>query len=458
MQHKRMRLSVLTSMLQVRPEEQRHFLLLAAVLFTILLVDGIMDVFSVAGFVSNVGIYQVPYLALTQGVALLLFSNGYTLLVDRWPKPRLLPVLLVIYGLLLCGARGLIAWGQAPFTIYALLYVLRWQMFFLLGIVFWAIVSDTFTLATANRLVPVIGAAGFLGTTLGNKLGGESGRLLVRYGLQPADVLWIVAALLGFGAWVLWRLNRRGGGLLEMGAPSKTGAHRQSLRETLWQAPRFVREARIFRLLTIIIFISSIGFFLILFTFLSLGKAAYTDDLDFQAFYGNVQAGLQVVIFLLQLFVANRLFVRRGAVSALLGLPFVLLGGGMLFALVPGLWTGILVMYANDIHFLVFERPSIDVLFTLVPPQITGRVKTLLDIFVRPAGYIVSGGLLLLMIQLAQGGWLHVQRLEAALGLLLLPLSLISLVAVVLLVRNYATYLHDWQLARRKRHIPDFID
>ena len=82
----------------------------------------------------GVGVEQVPYLALIHGVALLTFSNLYALLVDRWPKPRLLPVLLLIYGLLLGVVRGLIAWGQIPVAIYAFLYVLRWQMFFLLGI------------------------------------------------------------------------------------------------------------------------------------------------------------------------------------------------------------------------------------------------------------------------------------------------------------------------------------
>jgi hypothetical protein len=129
-----MRPALLASMLQVQSGEQWSFLLLAAVLFTIQSVDGTIDVVSVSAFVGNVGVEQVPYLALIHGVALLTFSNLYALLVDRWPKPRLLPVLLLIYGLLLGVVRGLIAWGQIPVAIYAFLYVLRWQMFFLLGI------------------------------------------------------------------------------------------------------------------------------------------------------------------------------------------------------------------------------------------------------------------------------------------------------------------------------------
>ena len=129
-----MRPALLASMLQVQSGEQWSFLLLAAVLFTIQSVDGTIDVVSVSAFVGNVGVEQVPYLALIHGVALLTFSNLYALLVDRWPKPRLLPVLLLIYGLLLGVVRGLIAWGQIAVAIYAFLYVLRWQMFFLLGI------------------------------------------------------------------------------------------------------------------------------------------------------------------------------------------------------------------------------------------------------------------------------------------------------------------------------------
>jgi hypothetical protein len=39
----------------------------------------------------------------------------------------------------------------------------------------------------------------------------------------------------------------------------------------------------------------------------------------------------------------------------------------------------------------------------------------------------------------------------------MLAFGLVSLLAVVMLVRNYAIYLQDWQLARRRRNIPDFI-
>jgi hypothetical protein len=145
---------LLPDVLPVRSGEWWTFLLLGSVLFGIQVVDGAIDVVSVSAFVGNVGVEQVPSLALMQGVTLLALSNVSTLLVDRWPKARLLPVLLLGYGLLLCAIRGLIAWGQIPFAIYALLYLVRWQMFFLLGIVFWAIVTDTFALARPTGSCP----------------------------------------------------------------------------------------------------------------------------------------------------------------------------------------------------------------------------------------------------------------------------------------------------------------
>jgi ATP/ADP translocase len=231
----------------------------------------------------------------------------------------------------------------------------------------------------------------------------------------------------------------------------------QSLQKTLREAPHFIRDVRIFRLVAIVVFISSTSFFLILFEFLSLGRAAYVNNLDFQMFYGNVQAGLQVLIFLLQLVVSNRLFVRWGAATGPFRLPLVLILGGSLFWLVPGLWIGVLVMYASDVSFMVFERPSIDVLFTLVPPEMKGRVKTVLDTFVRPAGYVVGAGLLLLTLHLVKEGWLEDRQVGSVLGSVLLAFGLVSLAAVVMLVRNYATYLQDWRLARRPRNIPESL-
>jgi hypothetical protein len=84
-----------------------------------------------------------------------------------------------------------------------------------------------------------------------------------------------------------------------------------------------------------------------------------------------------------------------------------------------------------------------------------GRVKTLLDTVVRPAGYIVGGGLLLLLIRLVDEGSLRDAQLGFVLGMLLLVLGVISLVTAAALVGNYATCLHDWQLARRRRHISE---
>jgi hypothetical protein len=447
---------LITQVLRVQPTELHSFLLLAGVFASIQLVDGLLDVLAISGFVGNVGIYRLPYLSLLEGTLLMLLGNFYVPLVDRWPKPWLLTGLFLIYGLLLCGVRGLVAWGHIPFATYSLLYVLRWQMDILLVLVFWAAVSDTYTLSAANRLVPIIGGLGFLGKTAGSKLGGESGRILTGHGLLPDDLLLIVAAFLGLGTLVLWWLNRRARGLLGTAAGSEGRAAHISLRDTFQQAPHFVRAVRIFSLLTIITFFSALGGRTVTFQFLALSKTAYADNLAFQTFYGNVRALLQVVLFFLQLFVVNRVFARVGAVTALLALPLVFAASGLLFGLMPGLWAGVIVMSANEMAYKVFERPGRDVLFTLVPQRMKGRVAILMNTFTRPAGWVVSGGLLLLVIRLGEVGWLRGRGLDWAVGALLLACGLVCLVVIELLRRNYATYLLDWRLARRRRQVPDW--
>jgi hypothetical protein len=314
---------LITQALQVRPTEFRSFLLLAGVFASIQLVDGLLDVVAVSGFVGNVGIYRLPYLALLEGTLLILLGNLYVPLVDRWPKAWLMTGLFLTYGLILCGVRVLVAWGRIPFATYSLLYVFRGQMDTLLVLIFWAVVSDTYTLSAANRLVPILGGLGILGKTAANKMGGESGRILTSYGLLPDDLLLIVAAFLGLSALVLWWLNRRARGLLGMSAKGERRAARISLRDTFQEAPRFVREVQIFRLLMIITFLSAISARTVPFQFLALSKTAYADNLAFQTFYGNVRALLQVVLFFLQLFVVNRVFARVGATTALLALPLV---------------------------------------------------------------------------------------------------------------------------------------
>src|SRR3712207_7519713 len=50
------------------------------------------------------------------------------------------------------------------------------------------------------------------------------------------------------------------------------------------------------------------------------------------------------------------------------------------------------------------ERPSMDVLLTVAPQRLRGRVATLMKTFITPAGWIVGGGLLL-AIELAEADW-----------------------------------------------------
>jgi hypothetical protein len=77
---------------------------------------------------------------------------------------------------------------------------------------------------------------------------------------------------------------------------------------------------------------------------------------------------------------------------------------------------------------------------------VKGRVKTLLDTVVRPAGYIVGGGLLLVRIRLVDEGLLRDAQRGFVLGMLLLILGLISLATAAALVGNYAAYLQTGSL------------
>ena len=442
--------------LPVRRAELPTFLLLAGVSLSFNLVDGLLDVLAVARFMGNVGVDGLPLLMLMEGLLFIVFSTFLTLLVDRWPRTRLLLGILVTYGLLLVGIRALIAWGGLPFAAYSLLYILRFLMSNLLLLIVAAMIGDAYSLAVAARLVPLFGTVALLGRIGGSKLGGESGRILVGYGLQPEDLLQFVAGFLGLGALAWWWLGHQHSRLFGLAGGAQQARSRAGPWDTLQQAPRFVREARIFAFLALATFASQIGFRIIGFEFLASSKSAYADNLGFQAFYGNVKALLQVGIFLLQLLVAGRLLQRAGAPVVLLAVPFHFLLGGLLILLQPGLWTGVILFAMNSVSFLVFERPSMDVLLTVVPQRLRGRVATLLKVFVTPAGWMVGGGLLL-AIGLAQTGWSLGGAADALRGALLLACGLVALPTLLHLQRNYATYLLDWRLARRKRHIPNAL-
>ena len=130
------------------------------------------------------------------------------------------------------------------------------------------------------------------------------------------------------------------------------------------------------------------------------------------ALFAKVDLGVNVAALATQALATGRIVAAVGLGGALALVPALSVAGFGLVAAVPGVWAlGAFQMLRRAAHFGV-ERPSREVLFTVVPPEDKYKAKSFVDTFVVRAGDTSSG-------------WLHAGL--AGLGLALPALSLAAI-------------------------------
>ncbi len=433
-------------LLNLKPGEWQLVALLLLILAINMMVIELTVVTATAGFVSNAGAAQLPWLWLVDMAALLTLSVVYATVVDRIKKVQLMGWVLGVFAFSYLIIQLLFNYGSPGVFNYLLLYIVADQQFFILPLAFWALANDVYPVSTSKRLFPVIGAGFVLGSIIGNILAASSAAIFARIGGQTHQLLGLAAILL-LVALAILHLTFRHQEL--RGRQDK--AEKVSFLEPVKVGLDFYHNVPLFHYLAIVIFSIFLAYTLLQYNFLAALQHASADALQFQSFYGWYKVGIIIVTLLLQWLVTGRAIEKIGLKSAFAVFPVMMMIAGVSALAVPGLLGGAVAIFLISVTERAWDEPARKSLQGLIPDERRGRVSTFLDSYLLAVSTIVGCIFLLVLFGVARimqwPGWVEtVVYLAVA-----ILAGGVAIWAAVRARTEYDQSMLNWRLSRRQR-------
>lgn len=347
---------------------------------------------------------KLPWLWTGTTAAMLLAAPVFAWLVSRLPRRRFIPIVYHFFAanLLVFYFVFLYAPAKSHLNIGYAFYI--WlSVFNLFAVsVFWGFMADMFTTEQGKRLFGAIGIGGTLGAICGSSVpaalvkGVEAGGYTVK--IEPVHLLIGAVVFLELAVVCVWVLT----GVFGLREPA-ADSHRRDACATPSRTVRAREPGR--GVLTGLILISrspyllSMCLYMLLFTLTStflwfeqarIIKAHFTDPEKRIAFLGMMDLLVNLIALFTQLFITGRLLMRLGVLAGLLLLPVLTMGG---FGLI-WLWPVPAVLMAvqvgrRGLHYAV-DRPTREVLYTVLGPEEKYKSKSFIDTFVYRGGDLLG--------------------------------------------------------------------
>ena len=360
-----------------RPAVAWAFLYFFAILCGYYMLRPLRDEMGIVGGVKNLS-WQFT----ATFVVMLLAVPFYSAVVARFPRRTIIPIVYRFCAL------SLLAFLVADRAHVSEVWVARiffvWVSVFNLFVVsvFWSFLVDTFREEQGKRLFGAIAAGGSLGAIAGPALAALFAKPLGRAGLFVAAALLLEAAVFCVKRLIAWaEVNRSAG---------------------VWSAPDRPVGGGVFagfRLALKSPYLLAIAGMLLAYSFTStviyadqarLVQATIKDSATRTALFARIDLWVNIVALSLQGLVTGRVLSVAGLGVALCALPLLTAGGFLGLAVVPGLATLVLVQIARRGLQYGLERPSREVLFTVVSSEEKYKAKAFIDTVVFRGGDAAS--------------------------------------------------------------------
>lgn len=370
-------------------------------LFSYYLLRPYRDEMGIRGDLEN-----LPWLWTGTTAAMLLAAPLFAWLVSRLPRRRFIPIvyhffalnLLVFYFVFLAApAKSHLNIGYA--------FYMWLSVFNLFAVsVFWGFMADMFTTEQGKRLFGAIGIGGTLGAICGSAVpaklvkGVELGEATVK--IEPVHLLIGAVVFLELAVVCVWMLvgifglreragesPRRDTGATP--SPIATAPAREPGRGILTGLILISRSPYLLSMCLYMLLFTVTGTFL-WFEQARIIKAHFADPEKRIAFLGMMDLLVNIIALFTQLFITGRLLMRLGVLAGLLLLPMITMGG---FGLI-WLWPVPAVLMAvqvgrRGLHYAV-DRPTREVLYTVLGPEEKYKSKSFIDTFVYRGGDLLG--------------------------------------------------------------------
>jgi len=125
------------------------------------------EIISVSGFFSNVGVNQIIWVWMIDGVLMLVITGLQSLIIDRHNRRELMEDMVIALALAFAFLQILMAFSGPAWLSQSLLFLLSQQQWLTFPLIFWVFTNDLLGINQAKRLIPKIASYGFSGYALG---------------------------------------------------------------------------------------------------------------------------------------------------------------------------------------------------------------------------------------------------------------------------------------------------
>ncbi len=436
----------LTQLFNLRPGEWKLAVLLLIILAINMIVIELTVVIATAGFVSNAGASQLPWLWIIDMVALLILSGLYATVVDRIKKVTLLSWLFGIFAVTYLVIQLLFVYGAPDTLNYLILYIAADIQFFIVPLAFWTLANDVYRISETKRLFPLIGAGYVIGSIIGNGLAASSAAFFAQFGGENYQLLGLAALLLLIAFVVLYFTfqNRPVHG-------RQSRDDKVTVRETIEVGVDFFKNVPLFYYLSIVIFLIYFAYTLLQYHFLFTLEQASSDDLQFQTFYGWYKVAVIVATLFIQWLVAGRLLERVGLKNSFMVFPVIMVIASGSALAITGLIGGATAIFLISVTERAWDEPARKSLQGLIPDERRGRVSTFLDSYLLAISTIVACILLLILFAIFNFNQLSSQWLVVTYLVIAGVAGAVAAGAALRARSEYDESMLNWRLSRRGR-------
>ena len=338
----------------------------------------VRETMGIAGGVDN-----LQWLFLGTFLATLAVVPLYGALSARIPRRLLLPATYIFFAATKAGfGAALLAepdnvWVGRAFYIWLSVYNL-----FVISIA-WSLMADVFQPGQAKRLFAQIAAGASLGGLAGPLLSGLLVVSVGHAGLLFISAALLIASLIAVAFLLRWRAvnnpEQRAG---EDPSEALGGSMIAGLTLTL-------RSPYLLVVSLFVILLASVSTFLY-FEQARLVEAAFPDPTHQTQIFSAIDAAVQALTILIQLFVTGQLAKRLGVTFLLTAVPVAMTIGFGALALAATFPVLVVVMMIRRVGEYALARPGREMLFTTVDPETKYKAKNAIDTVVYRGGDAVS--------------------------------------------------------------------
>jgi AAA family ATP:ADP antiporter len=353
------------------------FLLFFLLFVAYMMLRPVRETMGIAGGVDN-----LQWLFLATFLATLAFIPIFGVLARMIPRRLLLPASYVFAAATL-AALG-IAFNLRPGEVWTgrIFYVWLSVINLFLVSVAWSVMSDVFRSAQARRLFGPIAAGASLGGIAGPL---ASGLLVASMGYGGLLIL-SSALLLGTIPCTLYLFRWHG----REGGQAESDNARQAIGGNMVEGLRLIlRSPYLLGIALFVVLLASVS------TFLYLEQAriveqALPDPVSRTQLFAAIDAGVQLLTILVQLFATGRVAQKFGLPALLASIPLAMVAGFIALSLLTALPMLILVVALRRVGEYALVRPGREMLFTTVDQPSRYKAKNIIDTVVYRGGDAAS--------------------------------------------------------------------